>query len=374
MPRTLRSLTRWLIASALCVTGTNGCERREQSVQVSPNDPRIQYLGAFDQREPTAPRFAWPATEVRLTFRGTSVSAELSDAPLDDETRQTDWLAVQVDQLPMTKLALFEGKKRYELARALPPGENTIRLITRTEPEVGTITLHGLTLSAGATVRSVPRPAKRLLFVGDSITAGYGNEGANPQCPYSPSTSDAARTFASLAAQALGAEAFVSAWSGKGVMRNYEARDVSTMPTLFLRVLPGDPSSPELPRTPAPDAIVVALGTNDFLLGVPEEQAFLAAYRALLLRLDQRAKGAPVLLVLGPMLSDDHPQPHARSTLRRWLSLLKREREQAFAKVGLLEQWARPAEGLGCDFHPNLRSHARLANELSQALRKLCEW
>ncbi len=344
------------------------------SMHIAPDHPRLLYLGAFDRREPTAPRFAWPGTEVRLTFRGTSLSVDLTDTPFEDETRQTDWIAVQVDKLPMTKLPLSEGKKRYELKQGLAAGVHTVRLIKRTEAEVGTITLHGFILSPGAALEKTAAPSRRILFVGDSITAGYGNEGSSELCHYDPHTSDATRTFASLAAQESGAAALISAWSGKGLLRNYEARDLETMATLFVRTLPGDPSSPELAREPAPDAIVVALGTNDFFLGVPEEQAFLEVYRRLLATLASRAPHAPVVLVLGPMLADDHPQPNARSILRRWLALLKHEREQAGAKVSLVEQWVDPREGMGCDFHPNVRTHARLAHELSETLRKLCGW
>lgn len=367
---------RAISRGAVFVAGLSilGCHSPKKAVEVSPDDPHLLYLGPFETRDAKRPRFAWPATEVRVRFQGTSVSVDLSDTPMEDETRQTDWIAVQIDDRPMTRLALSEGRKRYELSRGLSASEHTLRLIKRTEAEVGTITLHGFTLSPGAILKAVQRPKRRLLFVGDSISAGYGNEGANELCHYAPDTSDATRTFASLAAGELDAEAWVLAWSGKGVWQNFEGRDEGTMPTLFVRTLPGDAGSSEIRLKPEPSAVVVALGTNDFFRGVPDERAFMSAYRALLDKLASRAPHAPLLIVLGPMLADDYPQPHARSTLKRWLLALKREREQRGTKVDFIEQWIDPAEGMGCDFHPNLRTHARLARELSTALRSLMGW
>ncbi len=345
-----------------------------KSVALEANDSRLVTLGAFDFRDPAAPRFAWPGTELRLSFRGESASVELSDVPFEDELRDTDWLGVQIDGGPTKKIALREGRHRYLLAERLPPADHHLRIVKRTEAEVGTITLHGFTFSAGATLLESPRPKRRILFVGDSITAGYGNEGLNELCHYSPDTCNADLTFASVAARELSAEAVMSAWSGKGVLRNYDMSDPMTMPSLFDRAIPTDPFASGLPARPAPDAIVVALGTNDFFSGTPDEATFLAAYRALLSRLVQRAPKAQLCLVLSPMLADDYPQPNARSDLRRWLTTLKQEREQRGTKVMLLEQWTAPDEGMGCDFHPSLRTHARLGRELAQALRAQTGW
>ena len=374
--RRLGDLGQPLFVITACALGLTAasCKTNPRMLRVIPEDARLLYLGAFDRQEPQQPRFAWPATEVRFRFRGSAVSVELTDTPYEDETRETNFISVQVDDAPPSTIALREGKVRYPLAHNLAPGSHTLRLIKRTEAEVGTITLHDFTLSAGAEIETIARPQRRILFVGDSITAGYGNEGPNERCPYSPSSSDATRTFASLAARELGAEGLLHAWSGKGVSRNYEARDEGTMPELFMRVLPGDVGSPEIAASQPPDAVVIALGTNDFFRGTPDEQTFLLAYRSMLNRLARYAPRAPTLFVLSPMLADDHPQPQARSTLRRWLERLAAERARSQAKAEVLEQWVDPAEGLGCDYHPNVRTQTRLARELSTALRALAGW
>jgi len=348
--------------------------RGETPVELRANDARLSTLGAFDRSDPAAPRFAWPAAELRLAFRGESVSVELTDTPFEDELRDTDWIGVQIDDRPTNKLALQEGRHRYLLAEGLPLADHRLRIVKRTEAEVGTITLHGFTFAAGTTVLPSSRLTRRILFVGDSITAGYGNEGPNELCHYSPNTCNADLTFATFAARELKAEAVMSAWSGKGVLRNFDPDEPLTMPSLFDRVIPTDPMSIALPTQPAPDAIVVNLGTNDFFSGTPDEEAFLAASRGLLERLRVRAPQAPLCLIVSPMLADDSPQPNARANLKRWLTTLKAECEQRGTKVTLLEQWTYPNEGLGCDYHPSLRTHERLGRELATALRAQTGW
>jgi lysophospholipase L1-like esterase len=247
-----------------------------------------------------------------------------------------------------------------------------VRIVKRTEAEVGTATLHGFELDRGRTL--VPpgkRPSRHLELIGDSITAGYGNEGPGPDCHWDAAFENADLAYGAVAARELDASVAVAAWSGKGLLRNFEARDPDTMAVLHERVIPTEPRSARAPALPNTAAVVVNLGTNDFLAGIPTEQAFVAAYRALLAELRARHPNALLVLALGPTLADDYPHPRARSTLRSWLTAIRDGlHEDGDRAVELLEQWIDPAEGLGCDSHPSVKTHARMGRELAELLRK----
>ncbi len=63
-----------------------------------------------------------------------------------------------------------------------------------------------------------PQPRdRRLLFIGDSITAGYGVLCNDTAAPFAAETESAYHTYAAVAARALDADAHVIAFSGKGV-------------------------------------------------------------------------------------------------------------------------------------------------------------
>mgnify|MGYP006196823413 CR=1 FL=1 len=52
-----------------------------------------------------------------------------------------------------------------------------------------------------------------MLAVGDSITAGYGVEGASQACPYAPETSNQQLTYAALAAGSVAAASAALVWA-----------------------------------------------------------------------------------------------------------------------------------------------------------------
>src|SRR5690606_29517127 len=86
-----------------------------------------------------------------------------------------DYLRVQVDERPETVVALDGGRQRVTLASGLSSGTHTITIYKRTEPQVGAIRFLELELDGGV-LRTASAPSgPRLLVIGDSITAAYGN-------------------------------------------------------------------------------------------------------------------------------------------------------------------------------------------------------
>ena len=159
-----------LVLAALCLSGcSQGAARRE----VGPEDPTIRYTGWFDRRDPKAVRFAWPGSQIEIQFAGTGLEVRLNEAPR--RRGETDWLTVVIDDRAPTTIALTRGTHVYELAKGLAPGSHRALLWKRTEAEVGTVTLRGFVVhgATGAAVTAPPGKKRRLIFIGDSITAGY---------------------------------------------------------------------------------------------------------------------------------------------------------------------------------------------------------
>ena len=351
-----------------------GCVGTPKPVVVKPSHPAIRYGGYFDARNPDAPRFAWPGTHIEARFSGTSLSAKFTSTALVDETRDNDWIAVVIDGGEPKVFALAEGEHVYRLASGLPQGSHRVLIWKRTEAEVGTITFHGFKLDDGTSIGPpVFPPTRRMFFVGDSITAGYGVEGPNQACAWNVAYENNYATYGAVAARLLDAEYVAAAWSGKGISRNYEARDVETMPQLYRRVIPTEPDSPPAPVVPA-DVVVVNLGTNDFGRGVPDRASMLGAFDKLLGELHADHPKALTVLVLGPMLFDEGSVQH-RTLMRAWLNEVRARRiAQGDHAIELLEVWTDPAEGLGCYAHPNHRTHARLGSELAALVKSRLRW
>jgi lysophospholipase L1-like esterase len=213
-----------------------------------------------------------------------------------------------------------------------------------------------------------------MVFVGDSVTAGYGNEGPDAKCHWSAARENNHATYGAFAARELNAEYVAAAWSGRGVTRNYDAREVSLLSELRERVIPTEADSPKVEHARA-DVVVVNLGTNDFALGIPEEASFADAYDALLVSLRAQYPEALLVLQVGPMLSDHHPHPGARTRLREWVEQARtRRRAAGDTRCEMIELWTARHEGAGCDSHPNVVTHARFGRELAALVRRRLAW
>jgi hypothetical protein len=144
---------------------------------------------------------------------------------------------------------------------------------------------------------------------------------------------------------------------------------------LFERTLPTEPTSIwPFSQAPQPDAIVVNLGTNDFLAdhdgdGVPdpiELYAFEDAYAPFLARIRAVHPSAPVVLTTSPMLTGTMAETANRSLAR----IVERRRRAGDRKMVLL-QLEEQGDRLGCDSHPNARMHEVLALQVLGAVAPL---
>jgi lysophospholipase L1-like esterase len=360
---------------ALCCALLVACST--EPADVAGTDPRIEWTGLALSPQAGVTSFSWPAVQFRVRFEGTSLRALIEDASYPDEDRQTDLLAVEVDGAPRGKVRLRAGLHEYTLVKGLEAGAHVLAVTKRTEPLVGTVSLHGLYAGGGTRILAPPpRRVRRIEAVGDSMMAGYGNETRDPgyDCQFDPREQDASRTFVAVAARMLDAELVLQAWSGKGIYRNYRVDDRVAMPQLYGQVLPGADNHGKIPARDPPQVMVFGLGTNDFIAGAPDRQRFIDTYRELIGKARSAAPDALVVIVLGPMLTEDYPAAGARSTARAWLVELRDVLVGAGVKAVLVEQAWVEGEPRGCGGHPGLLTHARFGSELAVVVREALGW
>jgi lysophospholipase L1-like esterase len=327
-------------------------------VLISPSDARIHYTGRFDTSDPRAVRFDWSGSVVEFSFRGTGVDMVLEDS--------LNMFNVYVNGAPSSILAVSPGVDRYELARDLPFGEYTIRIVRRTEPLFGVSVFRGIVLEPGGELLSRPAaPAAWIEFVGDSITCGYGNEGDSPTCRFSRETENVERSFAAMTADAFSMGYAVVAWSGKGLVRNYGDTLLASdrpMPSFYGLTVANDTGSQWAFDEPAPALVVVNLGTNDVSTGLqPERGVFIEAYLELLAGIRARRGDVPVIAISGPIMRDP-----AREFIAA--AVADARRSDPFVHHVHIENTLVRPDDLGCDAHPNVAGHRKIADQLISAL------
>ena len=179
-------------------------------------------------------------------------------------------------------------------------------------------------------------------------------------------------SFVAVAARQLSASYTAIAASGRGVLRNFDGEGYNdTLPALYDRIMPRERAQvPQVDAKRSADAVILQLGTNDFVAGVPDAAAFNDAYAALLTRIHARHPRALLVMVVGPMLDDRYPQPRARTLMKRWLTQLASRMRATTPglRIDVLELGMQDGEPRGCDDHPGPQTHQRLGEELATYL------
>ena len=154
---------------------------------------------------------------------------------------------------------------KLTLAEDLPRGLHTIRIERQTEAERGLIYVDSVKLSG----ELAERPADSQYFIeviGDSITAGYGmlypdlSDGQTGANAAANEYEDGTRTYAVLAAKAIGADYSIVAQQGIGVIAGYYPHTMLKTYTETCYQC-GRHEAWTFPRKA--DVVVINLGTND---------------------------------------------------------------------------------------------------------------
>ena len=167
------------------------------------------------------------------------------------------------------------GVETLPVAAGLADGVHSVALYRRDEASKGLNTFQGFVLDTGkALVAPDARPCRKLEFIGDSFTCGYGDEAAFGTS-FSYATENACITYAAQMANHYGADCMITAWSGKGMVRNYGAATQTSpdpMPYYYARTC-GSVATNNYAFTWQPDVVVVVLGINDFSTSPNPSQA-----------------------------------------------------------------------------------------------------
>jgi lysophospholipase L1-like esterase len=324
----------------------------------------VHLLGRFT-REPSGARFAYPGSAIATRFRGTAIEVSLDDTGHNR-------FDVIVDGAAPTLLVTGGGASVFPLARDLPVGEHTLTLVKRTESLEGVVRFKGFRVTDGATVGALVPTAfpftRKIEMIGDSITCGYGDLGASKDCGYAPETSNESVAWGALAAKELGAMHTSIANSGRAVFKNREPSDRDElMSTVWLRTLPDDATSTWDFTRYVPDVVVINLGTNDFAHGDPGPD-FVPAYAALVKSVRGKYAAAKIVCAVGPMLA-----PALHTVLARYVqSAIALVSDPKVTFLDLPPQ--NRTTDLGCNYHPNQASQARMAAALVLHLRSQLAW
>jgi len=328
----------------------------------------IRYVGRFDFSNPQEVRYDWSGVYFQFSFRGTSCAVKMSDTG-------HNYYNVLVDDQP-SKTFDVKSDTTMVLATDLTNQIHRVQVYKRTEGNQGTGIVKGILISEnGEMLPWNDIPERKIVFIGNSITCGYGTEGLSKSERFKPSTENNYQSYAPIMARAFNADYHIVAHSGEGVVRNYGYKEktspTGTMPRRFNRVF----DEKELPiwdfKQWKPDAVVINLGTNDFSTQpFPDRLVFQAGYEKLINEAMKQYGNLPIFCVVGPM-TDEPCYSYVKEMVQNFRST-QQKRNVHF--VGIPTYLMIPDKDLGSDTHPNYQGQRKMAAHVLPVISSVLGW
>lgn len=237
-----------------------------------------------------------------------------------------NYFNVLVDGQQATVLRTSRGIRDYRLDLPdMAAAKYMIKIQKRTENKIGNaleasfgnftgpVVFYGVVIPETSQISEHPAAARitrRLEFLGDSETSGFGNLGpSQPGLPglrqflaMSARHQDANQAWPCLVAKALEAEYHNISWSGIGVAWNCQCAAGAPFPEVYPRLLGCRPESGSISSSDTwmPDAVLVYLGGNDWysLEGRHDELAL--GFREFLVQLRRLRPDSVIFVLLAP--------------------------------------------------------------------------
>ena len=338
---------RGLLTMLICLAAiqTNAADVNDGSLA----DTNIRYIGRWDRRDPAVAHSYWSNAYLRTGFTGTTAKVRLA-APGN--------VVVSIDSEPFRTLS---GKDVIDLTpKPLAAGDHT--LVLASDSQNGEVYFKGLILDAGATTRSAP-PRPIIEFVGDSITACQGKEGA------------ATDNYAWETGEALDCDHTQIAFSGKGLRSGWGAlEDKTGFDSHYFRLKNCNHKETDQWEFSAytPRVVVVNHGTNEVRNGRRETDAeFTVTYLSFVRAVRTKLPTAEIV-ALRPFSG------FLAAGIRQAVADLNAAGDMHVHYIdtaGWLDFDARTgklsSEDSSDGLHPSVKGHAKVARRLAEALRPI---
>ena len=279
-------------------------------------------------------------------------------------------------------IAIIETGARdvYKVNTTGTAGPHRFRLIKISESNPGGIRLFKISTDNDGKFAEAPKPGnRRIEFIGDSFTVGYGVDadlGAPDSFVFK--ATNASKSYAFLLADGFKADFQVNAFSGRGLVRNYDNIVPEwniqrlyeyTVPGLAPEKIAEGISENELRydfESFHPQVIVLFIGINDFQGNPPyaKKDDFKKAYASLLEKLRLAHPGVRFLLVSTKIWPNDDLTPTVKSIYESEIASGKKDLE--FVEVH--------TENTALHGHPSEHSQTELAQKLRPIVGRIAHW
>ena len=324
----------------------------------------VRWMGRVDDSNRAKVKFAWSGSGFVANVTGTKVSVRLQ------AEGSAAFFQPVIDGIVGARFQIANGgTETVVLGDNLPAGSHRVELYRDTEGMYGHSAFLGF---VDGTVNPPPAAPGRLLeVIGDSISAGYGNLGVQTHppwdntCSFSLDTEAAYQAYSWQLARLLKADVSIVARSGWGVCRDNDGDTAGVLSSVYANTL-GTQPAPVWDFAQQPDAVLINLGTNDSAKGDPG-QPYEDAYVKLLGTVRSHYPRAWIFLTIGTMTTE----PMLTTMTTHLANVISKVGDPKVMKIDIPVQ---DATSTGCDYHPNVATHRKMAEALRTPIAEKLRW
>ena len=321
--------------------------------------------------------FSFTGQKLAIEIQGDDRALSMEDSMQNEKTR----IAFYVDGERILEDMVTVSQKTYPIFDSEEMETHQIQMIKLSEAPMSIIGISKLITDENATLLPTPEKPRKLEFIGDSITCGYGVDDSDLTHTFSTKTEDMTKAYAYQTAQALNADYSMVSYSGYGIYSGYTegAQNLSELvPPYYTKIgfSRGTVNGQSITMTEwdfqayKPDMIVLNLGTNDFSYcqDFEDRQAeFVAHYQQFLQTIREKNQNTYILCTYGMM--NQGLIPSIKKAIDSYQTESKDEKISFLPLALQLE-----SDGYVVDYHPSIITHTKAANVLADKIREIMNW
>lgn len=391
---------------------------------VKPSDQHITYVGRINDSNPDRPTFTYPGTEIRTAFMGNSIAMKakphsgyfmvkidenepykigfLNDSIVtlcieknehcgnikdysngndcsnnNDCCNLNDCSKGNIEQCDKSNGIIASSDSGAYLNKDLNGNGKYAHQLTITYIGEGYHTrpeFHGFILNNTFLTSPAPLPSRKIEFIGNSITCGYGIEAADASAPYTEETANYYFTYAAKTARWLKAQAYVVARSGIGVYRNYngpKTGDAVNMNTEYKYTMLYDDSQLWDFTRFTPDVVCVNLGTNDTSTEGADSTLLAKGFYNLYKQIRSHYPDAKIIFLSGCMMKGNALKM-AKDAMDFTMRLALSNGDTNVYRLDF--ETHDGSLGYGASWHPSMKQHDVMAKQLTSYLKSITKW
>ncbi|MBE6062220.1 MAG: GDSL family lipase [Clostridium butyricum] len=322
---------------------------------------------------------------IEFEFTGSKLDITLCSNCDDYEDNLKACVAIFINnnETPHKRFIINNKEKTYTLFESNTIKTIKVKFIKMSEAAFAKIGIKYIKIYDFKDLKKAKYSQRKIEFIGDSITCGYGNEGKLDVDEFNTAQENPWMAYAAKTSRKLNADYNLVSWSGIGIISSYTEENVPNdnllMPKLYKytdmdldKICGKSELDYEIWNNSLfiPNLIIINLGTNDFsyVKNIKERiEYFEKGYLKFLKQIRQTNPCSTILCILGVMGDDLYP------SVEKCVSCFSKEfHDNNIYSMHLTPQ--NEADGIGTDSHPSLITHNKLSVKLSEKIKEIMNW